>query len=362
MNQSENIGGVNPSTSTQSLRTPEKLGTPCILAIALIVSAMSGSLKAESYSPVFVASAVTLEGELDASKPASKFNYFSCPHQQLPHYQGIITSLDSTSITDSESILGDNVFDPAGRSNQLQLRLISGEGSGRAFKVTGNNADGTVMLAGNPESYAQPGNAFVIEPIDNINSLFGPSNRGSDFASGSSFNQADNLITVDPVGSLNQFYHFYQSSSFNFWLSEFSLDSGVFQIPANSGFIVRRNTRSSGHIYFTGVVPTSPRTKELVPGFNLIGTGAVSRALTLNELQLDGLQRGRNPAEADSITIPHPDGSLVTYFYLESGGRSGWYSQDYKPAGGVTIEPGRAFYVNRLTHLPAFTWNMPSNP
>lgn len=322
-------------------------------------------LPAESYSPVIAATAIEIEGISDSQTPP--FNYLAPSVYPFIEFHGSISDIGVDYIADEDSRLAENEFVPNEETGGYYVRFISGANEGLTIPIKQNDDQGRFYFDINPADMADLGDRFVIEHHPSLIGAFGKDNLFSGLNSGDSFESSDAIMFLDNLGNLSTFYHFYFSESSSFWISDESLVSGTYQLEPGKGFVIRKRTSEKSVLYQLGLTRESAYYSgpSIHPGINLVGTGHIDRPLTLDQLGLidttsEGFKTGTSPANADSLTIPQNDGSLVSCFYLKTEQTEGWYTFDYQPVGELEIQPGQAFYINRLPGLASYLWEIPT--
>jgi len=327
-----------------------------IAAATMILSLSSKRVNASSASPIFAATALEISPNRgDAFAPAH-YSYLASSLYPIPVYQGKVTSFDIKVIRDNQAEMdfGALLGDP--ELGQYHVRMTSGTSKGRCFLIEINNVEGTLYLSEDPSNWIEIGDSFVIERNPSLTAFFGKENSFSDLQSGKASDEADLVSIMGNLGKLTSFYHHRSGSIPQSWQNAQLGEAETTQIKPNQGLIIHRKSSSEGFIFTCGLVSDKAKTYILNPGINLFGSGTLSESVSLDNLSLGHLTSGLNLFEADSITIPSNNGSQKTYFQLQLDSSSIWVTENYHVANSVLIQPGQAFYINRLLSKPPISW------
>ena len=333
-------------------------------AMALLGVVTNSPVMADSYSPVFSATAAKVNPHTSQNTKAT-FTYAALSQVPEEVYRGVISEYDTSGIIDAGGFIPDGALNPSESAGGFQLEMTSGNGTGFRTRILASQGN-SIRLDRDLTPWIQKGDQFVIRKNFTIASIFGDANELSNLKSGSNFNDADSIIFIDTLGGTTQHYNLSVSGKTSFWFDSNLNRSGDNIIDSFRGFIVRRIGSEPATIYTTGEIRTTPTILPVEPGLNLLSLANTSAPVALKDLNLisdsdgTGLKAGVNPSKADNVIIYNADGSSATYFYLSYQGVQGWFSFDFTPADDVTIAPGQAFYISRQPGLPAFGWFAPA--
>lgn len=268
---------------------------------------------------------------------------------------------------------------PAGllEGGPCYLVLTSGARAGTTTEVTGV-ADGAFLLGDDLSRLALPGDAFAIRRHHTLSGVFEKPNAGV-LQAGTDASVADAVHFIRNDGSAEIHFRAAGDQAAR-WVNTAFQPSGDRVILPEEGFVINRPASSPVTLFQQGV-PTGPGgaqalTVPVEQGTNLVVLPFVSGPLTLDQLGLfTGSPRTgvagtiEYTTSVDRVVVPGPGGSSRIYFRSVKDGALGWYSITYSrgqavltPSGGVTLEPGAAFYIMRNPVLPAYAWRMPSAP
>ena len=295
----------------------------------------------------------------------STFTSFSIGTVQQKVYSGVIDSVGANTLTDAAAAWAGAGFD----APTHYAVITSGPNEGHMATIVSHTADTLTLmddLSGLSPAPAQ-GETFEIRTYNSIGNIFGESNAAG-LGEGSNGNDADNVILLNPSGEIER-YFYSDLTSLPGWLDVTFMSSADAVIHNEEGVMIARKASQSQSFYPQGAIRTSKAVVPIEQGFNLVGTMRTGGAIRLVDLGLvsptadpnEGLAPGVNANDADNVLILESDGSLSRYFHNGTE----WLSVTFQAANGVSIEPGRAFFVHRKPRAGfpasanAFTWTVP---
>lgn len=315
----------------------------------------------QTTTPVWMASDTYLPGN---GGGGSKLTFFSQRMVTPVEAAGIISSLSTTSLTDTGAAWSNNQFGTNSRAAYVEFD------NGSMVNIADTDAGtSTLRLSGSIVGVASVGDAYRIREHLTVAMLFGTNNE-TGLLAGPNPSQADNVLLLLPESqqSLTLFYYSNPSfSSFRGWVraDTFSPDPNEVVYPAQ-GLMVRRIGSSDANLLVSGLAKSGNAVVPVQPGYNLLGTLKSLTSVSLSNLNLytanpsTGVIGGGNPAAADNLLIMNSDGSVSTFFYFLGQTFQGWVNANGNtPAGNVAIAPGSAFFVNRQ-NPGAFSWTIPA--
>lgn len=213
-----------------------------------------------------------------------------------------------------------------------------------------------LMLSGTP---------YEIRPHTTIDYLLGATNSAG-LAAGANQSDADNVQLVTTGGGVETIWYSNVEGNQG-WKDAAGDPAGGLIVFPEEGVLVKRKQADPLNIYQQGALLAGPMVVPVEVDYSLVGTLKTETAVSLDGLGLftgdpaTGVASGLNPSEADNLIRVNADGTTSRFFYLESGGTTGWYSSTYQVAGAELIAPGQAFYLlRRASNGAAFDWTISS--
>jgi len=327
------------------------------LVLALAGAATPAWATIETTSPIYVGAATTINGN---GGSGARYTFFSQRMVRPIAYAGIISSVQDSTLTDTNAVWTNSQFGTLG----TQAYVIFTNGMMADISDT-SAASQSLSLAGSLSGIASVGDSYQVRPHTTIASLFGTNNE-SGLQPGLTPALADNIILQIPqtLQTMTIFYLNYGSASG--WYRTDGSSAANQVIYPEQGVMVRRIAAGDVTLFTSGPVKTGVTVAPIEPGYSLVGTLKSITDLTLGTLGLytgnpaTGLASGLTPALADNVLLFAPDGSPTTYFFLNSGSFQGWYDTVGNPAANVLVKAGTAFFIKRLPANGPFNWTIPA--
>jgi hypothetical protein len=331
-----------------------------VLAMAL-AQPTTELIAAETITETFVAKATVIKGDTESSSRGYGLNYVSMPIICPKVYEGRVTALGSSTLTDANAGWNQSQWNGANGLHYIEFN------SGAMVDIVETDSGSqSITVQGAFPASVQVGDSFSIRRHLTIADFFGANNEAG-LQGGNNISEADTIQILDPEtkGSVTIFYYPFAPNA-GWYLNDYSPAGDTPIYPGQGLVIIRRSTQDLV-IHNSGPAKEGNTQIPIYPGFNLLGTSQVQRDLMLEDLNIytgnpsTGLSGGTNPGSADNITVISPvDGSTATYWYSTFSGNEGWYDSSFTPASDITIPPGSAFFVNRKSPGNLFTWNIPA--
>jgi len=260
---------------------------------------------------------------------ANSVSAISIPLDQIPDYQGVVSSCTATTITTTGAgWTATTQFGPFA-SNPHVVRMLSGASKGRHFQVTSNsNTTLTVSLpsgVSDLSTVVAAGDTYELVPVDTLGSFFG-TGASSSVTKNSDPTKADNVLVRVNGGWLT----FYNDGTN--WLLQGGGASAQNNIPMmpESGVLFVRNAPTSLSLVVSGQVPITNLITDLSGSSTTFFANRFPMDNTLSGLGLQSLANwvsGSDPATADNVLIRVPSGWLTFYYdgtkwLLAGGGQS----------------------------------------
>lgn len=307
-------------------------------------------------------------GVVTVKLDANKLTAISLPLEKAPVAFGTVTSVQPNSIADSSAnfgTLGGTHF----------ARILSGNGSGRVFKILTNSATVLTLQVGTG-SWSLPvdssssntvnvaaGDKFEIVPCWTLSDLFGSNSTTCVLRTASNPTTADQ-VSIYTEGALAGFFN----NGINWRNAGNPGDTAnynTFGILPTAGLGVRRRaTGTNAELQFTGNVPkTAPRFQ--MPGGVAFAMGMPFPAgTTLSTLGFGASPswvRNNNPNNADQVVVYRPDNTFSGFFLNTSGvWRNAGNPGDTTNYANTEISPGSGLWIRRRGSATGATANVPS--
>jgi hypothetical protein len=327
------------------------------LAFSLCCLSISSWASIEVTSPVWVATATTIQGN---GGSGSKTTLFS-QRMVLPIlYAGTVSSIQTSSLMDTNANWTIGQFGTNGTQAYVEFN------NGWMADIAKSTTPTTLALAGNLTGVVSVGDSYRIRAHFTIASLFGTNNETGLQSAGNTA-QADNVMVVIPQTQQTLTVFYYDDGVSHGWLTADYNPAANLVIYPEQGLLVRRVAAGDRNLYLNGTVKTGVTVAPIEPGYNLVGTLKSLSNLTLGTLniytgnQTTGLASGGNTADSDTLLVVQRDGTAATYFYYkDNSGNQGWLDANYNPSANVPINSGSAFFVRRLAANGSFNWTIPA--
>lgn len=194
---------------------------------------------------------------------------------------------------------------------------------------------------------------------------------GTQFDGGLGPDEADKIYVFDSNSNGYKVYFLYFNAANsndplnNKWLDE-NYDEAVEPLSPGKGFFLSNNIGGATNtVSLVGDVVSTPQvTKTILPGLNQISY-PYSTSISLNSMALkiaNGAVGALGPDEADNIFIwSQSANTYVRYFLYNNSGNAAdplnnsWLDENYDVSVSV-VQPGQAFFYQRLTTAPALNW------
>ena len=328
-----------------------------ILLLGALFSARAGYAVIEATSPVWAASATTLQGN---GGTGTKYSVFSQRTVRPLLYAGAISALQNNTLTDTNANWINGQF---GVNGVLSYVEFANGWTADISDTSGNTK--TLTLAGSLSGIAAPGDGYKIRAHSTIASLFGTNNEAG-LKAGLNPAQADNILLQIPQTQQTMTIFYFSNVTTHVW-SRADFTSAANQIVyPEQGVMVKRSTSGDLTLYACGPVKVGPTVTPVDPGFNLLGTLKSATTMTLGGLNLytgnptTGVASGLNLSSSDNIMLVKPDGSTANYFYFKNNQAEGWVDALFNPAANTSIPAGSAFFIRRLNSNGSFDWTIPA--
>jgi hypothetical protein len=321
------------------------------------LAARSAYAVVEATSPVWVATATTLQG---TNGSGTKFTAFSQRMVQPIQYAGTISALQNNTLTDTNSSWGNSQYGTNGILSYVEFA------NGWTVDIADASATSkTLTLAGSINGIAAPGDSYQIRPHFTVASLFGTNNE-TGLKPGLNPAQADNiLLQIPQTQQTMTIFYFSNATAHGWYRADFSPAASQIIYP-EQGVLVRRLSSGDVNLLACGPVKLGVTVAPIEAGFNLVGTLKSFTTLALGTLNLytgnpaTGVASGLNLATSDNILILRPDGSTASYFYFKNTQSEGWFDALFNSAANTPIPPGSAFFIHRLNANGPFDWTIPA--
>jgi hypothetical protein len=329
--------------------------------IILLVTALFGARHTyavvEVTSPVWAASATTLQGNGGAG---TKYTSFSQRTVRAILYAGTISAVQNNTLTDTNANWSNGQFGVNGVQSYVEFP------NGWTADISDTSGGTkTLTLAGNITGIAAAGDGYQIRAHSTIASLFGTNNE-TGLKVGLNPAQADNILLQIPQTQQTMTIFYFSNATVHGWFrADFSPAANQIVYP-EQGVLVKRVSSGDVNLYACGPVKVGATVAPIDPGFNLMGTLKSATTLTLGGLNLysgnpaTGIASGLNLSSSDNVLILKPDGSTASYFYFKNNQAEGWVDASFNPAGNTAFPPGTAFYIHRLNANGSFNWTIPA--
>jgi hypothetical protein len=299
----------NPSTlNPNSSKTLVAMKTliPLTAFAALIASGISPA-QTPAYSKP--------SGYVTETFKAGQFNLFGLTLNNSPIVSGTLTSLTSTTASDSTKDFGSLLS--GGKTYILEIVQEDSPAFGSIAEVTAwsggaiTTTPTDLTLIG-----AASGNKYTIRLAPTISDVFGASNSAGLLAGNTS--TADILWISDGGGNLSRYY--YATASFPItagWrrIGGGNADSAAIPIIYADGMILQRRGGTDLELVLTGAVKTTPVVYPLTGGaFNYLGA-VFPVGSTLDSSGLQAQVTPGNPNTADIVWVPNGTGGYNRYYY-----------------------------------------------
>ncbi len=269
--------------------------------------------------------------------------------------QGSIDGVNTCSIADTGAALrpGQFRFDAAGAAETYALTISSGTQAGRWFLITDNDAQTiTVEDAEGNCALLQPGDKYIVHPLQRIADVFGPPNDPS-------LGRDDQIFLWDVASqSYDAPITLGHSSADNrdAWVQGVDVADAVPLLPGE-GMLVKRGGGGRRELLLLGAVSPVPTLQPISPGNNLVGQPwPVPLRVAGSDLLSSGFAGAPTFNAADKL-------------YLLNGKRSGfktvlWFNTALKrwlsPEGNVRpmqveLPPCSALFIQR-NRVSGFEW------
>ena len=328
------------------------------LLLSLTGAACSLQANIEVTSPVWVASATTIQGN---GGSGTKLTAFSQRFVLPVLYAGTISGVQGSTLTDTNAAWADGEFGTNGVVSYVEF-----DNGWMADISTSIASNSSLSLAGSLSGIATAGNTYRVRAHLTIASIFGTNNEVG-LQSGESAAQADNIILTIPQSQQNMVIYYYSNQYFHGWLRGDLSPASTQVVYPEQGLMVRRIASGDRVLPLVGVVKTGVTVAPVDPGYNLVGTLHSMTNLTLAQLSIytgnpaTGLAGGVTAASSDNLLVFQANGSVATYYYYyQPGIYQGWLDGNLSPSDNVPIAAGSAFFIKRLTANGPFNWTIPA--
>lgn len=294
-------------------------------------------------------------GVVNVQLDANKKTALSIPLEKAPVAFGNVTAVSSSSITDSTANFGSF-------ANSHFVRVLSGNATGRLFRISSNNAT-TLTLQTGTGSWLLPvdssssntvnvaiGDRFEIIPMWTLGEVFGSNSTTCVLRTATNPNNADQIAVYVDGG----FASFFNNGT-NWRNSVSAADTTNYNtygiLPTAGLWITRRATGTNAQLQFVGNVP------DLAPRYHMPGGARFGAAIplpagaTLENLALGNMTswvRNNNPNNADQVTVYRPDNTSSAFFLNSSGvWRNALSALDQTNYATLVIPPGSGLWVTR---------------
>ena len=195
---------------------------------------------------------------------------------------------------------------------------------------------------------------------------------GTQVDSGLAPNEADRVYVFDNTSNQYKTYFLYRDPNNSndpdndTWFTEGYQPASETLTPGKGFFIQNAQGGVTNVISFVGDVVSTPQISvQINPGLNQI---SYPYSTTINIAQLalkvpNGAVGATGPNEADNIYLWDADaGTYVRHFlYYDSSNpgdpdNNSWLTEGYLPPPNPIIQPGQAFFYQRVSSAPALNW------
>ena len=292
-------------------------------------------------------------------------------------YQGVATSVDENTLTDTAANWTDNQFNPAKATTataSYYLELAAGPLAGATFDILKTDAKHQrLTLAEDLPARAGKTPAFYIRPHWTIASLFGAANSAGLQAGDAT---DSDLISIYDGKKYEQYYFSNVAPDAtgsaaaigNGWrkVGAGADDASLTAIFPDEGLSITRLATTPVDLLLMGVVKTSQTLIPVDRGLNIVANVyqapiVLSKSNLYTHNAVTGLRGGESAATADTVQIFNGTG-YETYYYQSSVKNGvGWRSStDPKTdASGTEIAVGSAFVIERRGSA-GFNWFVPA--
>ncbi len=275
---------------------------------------------------------------------------------------GSVSTLSKTLRRKSSITAGDtdgsNAFDPATEWDASAVDTASDLGSHTVTTLSGNSntmATKIISVPANGDLYA----TSPFESLETINDVFGSSNA-SGLVAGTTYTTATQILLLNSDGSTDKTI-FYDTADSR-WEDATLSAIGTTTLSTGKAFILRNPNGSIDYIAFSGVKRTTQPTVTMnaAGSYTLVTHGRTSAtavsALNLNPGAVGGFKQG-TVGTADKVIVVDSATGVATAYYNHA--TLGWRN-GLSDASAVTIDSGKAFYIQRMSDSTFDNWTMPS--
>jgi uncharacterized protein (TIGR02597 family) len=308
--------------------------------------------------------ALTVQG--GGSAPNATLNFVGLPLTQPVVYQGRVSSVSGTTLTQTSSTWAVDAFNSA--AGTYFIELSSGANAGLMLDIVDTDAaTHSLELAATVAGYASGGDTFKVRRHWTLAELFGATNAAG--LTAGSLATAD-LVQVHVPGSQTYASYYYQNSGEGGagWRSDASASTDVAATPLyfDEGLLVRRQTSALTWLVL-GAVKTGPTILFVSPGLNFLPNVYPTGALTLGNAQLytgsatTGVAGG-SLTTADLVQAYAPaTGVYTSHYYKTLGlGGTGWRANTSLSASAAAVElPIGGSVVVQRKASGVFLWRVP---
>lgn len=328
------------------------------LTLGLLGGSVSAWASIETTSPVYVGAATTIQGN---GGSGSKLTLFSQRMVQPISYAGTISSINSTTLTDTNATWADGQFGTSGTQAYVEFD------NGVMVDISNTSASSqSLTLAGSLNGIVSPGNSYRVRAHTTIASLFGTNNE-TGLKTGESAAQADTVLLQIAQSQSTMTIFYYSNQFFQGWVRGDLSGAGQQVIYPEQGVMVMRTAPGDLTLFSCGPVKTGVTVAPIAPGYNLVGTLKSLANVTLGALNLytgnqaTGVASGDTASGSDNVLVIAPNGSSSTYFYYNVPTVfQGWVDGSLNMAANVPIPAGSAFFIKRLNTAGSFNWTIPA--
>ena len=324
----------------------------------LLIGAFTSRGVIQTTSPTWICTATTIQGN---GGTGSKFTAFSQRMIQPVAYAGTVSSLQNSSLTDTNATWTNGQFGTNGVQGYVEFN------NGWMVDIADTSANNqSLSLAGSLSGIASPGDAYRVRPHFTIASLFG-TNNAAGLKPGLNPAQADTILVQIPQTQQTMTVFYFSNAVSQGWFRADFSPAGNQVVYPEQGLLVRRIVAGNLNLYSYGPVKSGTAVVPVDQGLNLVGTLQSVTNLPLSALNLytgnllTGVSSGLNPTASDNLLLLQSDGSTTTYFYYkDNNGNAGWLDALFNSANSVPINAGSAFFIRRRPPNGSFNWSMPT--
>ncbi|XHR30063.1 MAG: hypothetical protein ACFUZC_05795 [Chthoniobacteraceae bacterium] len=276
-------------------------------------------------------------------------------------WRGPVAAVSGTvlSVAEGNWVAGDF----SGTNGSFYLEIIDGSNAGRWSTITACGED-NITTSDDLSGLLSIGTTISIRKHVTVDDFLGAANTAG-LQGSTSLYSADEVLIYN--GSKATTCWYLNKTSKAGWYTASGSAAGSLVIAPNQGIIVKRKTASTVGFVTAGTVKTGQTALLIQPGVNVVGSiSAQNMSLSSSGLYTGdvstGVKGSTSMASADQLVI-YGDSGQSTYWYLahpSNSSLSGWYNAKAQSSGSVSIAPGSAVVIQRLSSQSSFQWVVPA--